>query len=49
MAALHAHVSQTAHNPEMENMVRAWAERNAQTNYLPEGRLAEVFRIVNTQ
>ena len=49
MAALHAHVSQTAHNPELENMVRAWAERNAQTNYLPEGRLAEVFRIVNTQ
>ena len=48
MKALHAHVSQTAHNPEMENMVRAWAERNAQTNYLPEGRLAEVFKIVST-
>ena len=48
MKALHAHVSQTAHNPEMENMVRAWAERNAQTNYLLEGRLAEVFKIVST-
>jgi LmbE family N-acetylglucosaminyl deacetylase len=48
MKALHAHVSQTAHNPEMENMVRAWAERNAQINYLPEGRLAEVFKIVST-
>jgi LmbE family N-acetylglucosaminyl deacetylase len=49
MAALHAHVSQTAHNPELENMVKAWAVRNAEANNLSEGRLAEVFRIVNTQ
>jgi LmbE family N-acetylglucosaminyl deacetylase len=49
MAALHAHVSQTAHNPELENMVKAWAVRNAEANNLSEGHLAEVFRIVNTQ
>jgi LmbE family N-acetylglucosaminyl deacetylase len=32
MAALHAHVSQTAHNKELENMVRSWGERNAEAN-----------------
>ena len=34
MAALHAHVSQTAHNKELENMVRNWGERNAEANGL---------------
>ncbi len=48
MKALHAHVSQTAHNPELENMVRAWGERNAQSQGLPEGRLAEIFKVVGT-
>jgi hypothetical protein len=48
MAALRAHVSQTAHNVEMENMVRAWGERNAALGGFPEGRIAEAFRIVNT-
>jgi len=48
MGALHSHVSQTAHNPELEKMVREWGERNAQASGLPEGRVAEVFRIVNT-
>jgi len=48
IAALHAHVSQTAHNPELETMVRAWGERNAEAHGLPQGRVAEVFRIVNT-
>ncbi len=48
MAALHSHVSQTAHNPELEKMVREWGERNAQAVGLPEGHVAEVFRIVNT-
>ena len=32
MAALHSHVSQTAHNTELENMVRGWGERNAQSD-----------------
>jgi len=49
IAALHAHVSQTSHNPEMETMVRAWGERNAASVGLPEGRVAEVFRIVDTK
>ena len=48
MAALHAHVSQTAHNKELENMVRGWGERNAQSQGLSEGRIAEIFKIVNT-
>ncbi len=48
IAALHAHVSQTAHNTEMPKMVREWGERNATAQGLPEGRVAEVFKIVNT-
>ena len=48
MAALHAHVSQTAHNKELENMVRGWGERNAESQGLPTGRIAEIFKIVNT-
>jgi len=48
MKALHAHVSQTAHNENLENMVREWGERNAQANNLPAGSVAEVFKIVNT-
>lgn len=48
MAALHSHVSQTGHNTELDNMVRAWGERNAQSQGLAEGRLAEIFKVVNT-
>jgi LmbE family N-acetylglucosaminyl deacetylase len=48
IAALHAHVSQTAHNKELENMVREWGQRNAQANGLPEGRIAEIFQVMNT-
>ncbi|MFM8404306.1 MAG: PIG-L deacetylase family protein [Actinomycetota bacterium] len=48
IAALHAHVSQTAHNKELENMVREWGERNAQAYGLPEGRIAEIFQVMNT-
>ncbi len=48
MAALHSHVSQTAHNSELEEMVRSWGERNAAAGGLPEGRIAEAFKIVNT-
>lgn len=48
MAALRAHVSQTAHNKELETMVRGWGERNAQSQGLAEGRIAEIFKIVNT-
>ena len=48
MAALNAHVSQTAHNKELENMVRGWGERNAQAQGLPEGRIVEIFKVINT-
>lgn len=46
--ALKAHVSQTAHNAELENMVRSWGEMNAEKYGLPAGRVAEIFRVVNT-
>ena len=48
IAALHAHVSQTAHNPNMASMVREWGERNAQAHGLPEGSLVEIFKIVSS-
>jgi len=47
MKALHSHVSQTAHNKELEAMVKAWGERNAALAGYPEGRVAEAFKIVN--
>ncbi|MFM7462670.1 MAG: PIG-L deacetylase family protein [Actinomycetota bacterium] len=46
--ALHAHVSQTAHNPKMEEMVRSWGERNGEAMGLDKGRYAEIFRVINT-
>ncbi len=48
IAALHAHVSQIAHNKELEKMVREWGERNAQAQGLAEGRIAEIFQVMNT-
>ena len=48
MKALHSHVSQTAHNPELENMVREWGQRNAGVAGFAEGRIAEAFKIINT-
>jgi LmbE family N-acetylglucosaminyl deacetylase len=48
VAALKAHASQTAHNSELENMVREWGQRNAGAGGLPEGRIAEAFKIMNT-
>jgi hypothetical protein len=32
----------------MPKMVREWGERNATAQGLPEGSVAEVFKIVNT-
>ena len=46
--ALHAHASQTSHNPELEKMVREWGGRNAAAAGYAEGRLAEAFKIINT-
>jgi len=48
MKAIHSHVSQTAHNEELEGRVREWGERNAEVAQLPVGRLAEIFRVVAT-
>jgi len=46
--ALHAHASQTAHNENLETMVREWGERNAAAAGFAQGRIAEAFKIVNT-
>jgi LmbE family N-acetylglucosaminyl deacetylase len=43
IAALRAHVSQTAHMTDLEGMVRGWMTENARVGGLPEGRLAEAF------
>lgn len=48
MAALHSHVSQTAHNKELENMVREWGQRNAEAQGLPAGKIVEIFKVINT-
>ena len=48
MKALHAHASQTAHNENLEEMVREWGQRNALAAGFAEGRIAEAFKIVNT-
>jgi LmbE family N-acetylglucosaminyl deacetylase len=46
VAALKAHESQTAHMADLEGMLRGWLGLNATRGGLPEGRLAESFRIV---
>jgi LmbE family N-acetylglucosaminyl deacetylase len=46
--ALKAHVSQTAHNPELEAMVRSWGEKNGEANGLAAGRVAELFKVVSS-
>jgi LmbE family N-acetylglucosaminyl deacetylase len=48
LAALRAHVSQTAHHENLPGLLRAWGARTAQAAGLPEGRLAEAFRAIDT-
>ncbi len=48
LSALRAHVSQTAHMDDLEGMLRGWLGANAVAAGLPDGRLAEGFRIVDT-
>jgi len=48
LAALHAHASQTGHMEDLEAMLRGWGSHVAQSAGLPEGRLAEMFRVVHT-
>lgn len=46
LAALQAHVTQTAHFDDLDGFLRRWATTAAAAGGLPEGRLAEVFRVV---
>ncbi len=46
--ALHAHASQTSHHEDLEGMLREWGHRIAGMFDLPEGALAEAFRVVST-
>jgi LmbE family N-acetylglucosaminyl deacetylase len=48
VAALRAHVSQTAHNADLEAMLRRWGSGVAARGGLPEGRLAEAYKAVDT-
>ncbi len=47
--ALRRHASQTAHMDDLPGLLRTWLGRNAAAAGLPEGRLAEGFRVVDTR
>jgi LmbE family N-acetylglucosaminyl deacetylase len=49
LAALRAHESQTAHMDDLEQRIRDWGGLLARRGSLPEGRLAEAFRVVDTR
>lgn len=49
LAALRAHISQTAHRTDLEQMLRDWTGGNARVAGLPEGRLAEMYRAIDTR
>lgn len=46
LAALQAHVTQTAHFDDLDGFLRRMSTAMATAGGLPEGRLAEVFRVV---
>lgn len=48
LSALRAHVSQVVNIEDLEGMLRGWMGRNAQAGGLPEGRLAEVFQVMDS-
>jgi LmbE family N-acetylglucosaminyl deacetylase len=48
VAALRCHESQVGHREDLEKMLREWLTFTAKQQGLPEGRLAEGFRIVKT-
>jgi LmbE family N-acetylglucosaminyl deacetylase len=48
IAALKAHHSQTSHMENLEKMIREWGERNAKAAGFADGRIAELFRVVNS-
>lgn len=49
LAALSAHVSQTAHMTNLEDLIRGWGTRLAKAGNLPEGRYAECFTVLDTR
>jgi len=48
VAALRSHASQVGHREDLEEMLRGWMSATAAAQGLPEGHLAEGFRIVPT-
>lgn len=48
IAAILCHQSQTPRRDEIEPLVRGWTAGNARAGGLPEGRLAEAFRVHQT-
>ncbi len=48
VAALRCHESQVGDGAQLEGLLRPWGEGTATAAGLPEGRLAEGFRVVNT-
>ena len=46
VAALKAHSSQTGHRADLEDMLRTWSGGIAARYELPEGHLAEAFRVI---
>ena len=48
IAALRAHESQTGHLDDLEDFLRGWLARTAERGGLPEGRLAEMFQVLDT-
>jgi len=48
LAGLRAHESQTGHRDDLEEMLRSWLRTGAEAGGLPEGRLAESFKVVVT-
>ena len=49
MKALRCHVSQNTAGEEMEQRLRDWGRANAADAGMPEGRLAEAFRFMDTR
>ena len=48
LAALHSHVTQVSHNPDIDAFVTGWMRQTAKRFGLPDGRLAEAFQVVHT-
>jgi len=46
VAALRAHVSQTGHMTNLDDMLRGWLAAAAARGGLPQGRLAEAFQVL---